>query len=357
MPLTSPDWGISKTIQGGAKHSATPGYQAPKKATAPLATQVMAPPPMQAQPQPQPPQGYQELQGLFNTLLPMAGPGIATANAQIGNYQGMLGQLLANQQYQGGLINQQGQNSLANLGLSQEALQNQQGVLQRQQGLLPQQNSLQEQLYGLAKEGLSANRQQLGQLNSLNQQDLSAAFDSTQRNFSNQMADLANQREDFRGAQAARGATTSVGTRQGFDTLNRQQSTLSDELRSTFGGLRRQGERSDIGYQGQLGDIGRAERQQDINKSQYGLNYQEQLNQLSDQKKNLDLVAKQHGLSKEEIENRTNQALAQLGLSNTLSAGQIYSSLINAQQGKFDAITPILGAIYQYIGLRPVSNG
>lgn len=354
MVLTNPSQGVTRATMGGPGSAAVGRggalQTATKPKTNPLAQQVMAQPPPQ-------PQGYQELQGLFNTLLPMAGPAIANSNAQIGNYQNMLGQLFAGQQYQGGLLQQQGQNQLANLGLSQEALQNQQGILQRQQGLLPQQNALQEQLYGLAKEGLQANRQQLGQLNSLNQQDLASQYAEVGRNHSNSLADLANQRRNFTGQLAAQGAMVSPGAQQGYDTLNRQGATLQEQLASAFGGLSRQGQRSDIGYQGQLGDIGRAERQQDINRSQYGLNYGEQQAQLADQKKNLDLVAKQHGLSKEEIENRTNQALAQLGLTNVLSAGQIYSSLINAQQGKFDAITPILGAIYQYIGLRPVASG
>lgn len=363
MPLTSPDYGIGKTIQGGAKYSGTgPGYQAPKKpTTGPMGNKTAVPVTgalQTAQPQqPQQPAGYQDLLGLFNSLIPMAGPGIANANAQIGNQQGMLGQLLANQQYQGGLFREQGQNQLANLGLSQEGLQNQRDILSRQQGLLPQQNSLQEQLYGINKQALQANRGQLGQLNTLNQQDLSSAYDDVTRQFSNAKADLADQRFNFTGGQAARGAMTTPGTARGFNSLARQDQSLSDQLKSTFGNLERQGKRSDIGYQGALGDIGRAEQQQDVNRNQYLLNYQEQQKQLEDQGKALDLVSKQHNLSKDEIENRTNQALAQLGLSTVLSSGQIYQSILNAQQGKFDSLTPILGAIYQYIGLRPVANG
>lgn len=350
MPLTTPDYGIAKTIQGGAKYSSTaPGVRAgtgipyksaidpnAQKVNQPLTNQVMG----QSQQQPA---GYSDLQGLWNSLLPMAGPAIAGADAQIGNSSNMLGQLLAGQQYQGGLIQQQGQTSLAGLGLSQEGLGLQRDILGRQQGLLPQQNALQQQLYGLNSQANQANRSQLEQLYSLGKDDLNRSQADFMSNNRNQVA-------NFRGQTAAQGATVTPGASQGY-------TTLANQLQSGLADISSQGKRQDIGYQGQLGDINRAQQQQDINKQQYGLNYEEQLAQQKDQAKNLDLVAKQHGLSKDEIMNRTDQALAQLGLSGMLTSGQIFSSIISAQNGKFDALTPILGAIYQYIGLRPMSGG
>lgn len=300
MPLTTAGYGMSGAMGGPGSASVGRGgaFQGSStKKAQPLTNQVMAPPPM---PNTQQPAGLNDLQGLWNALLPMAGPALAGADAQIGNSSNMLGQLLAGQQYQGGLLQQQGNNALASLGIGQEGLQLQRDILGRQQGLLPQQNALQQQLYGLNSQAIGANRSQLEQLYNLGRDDLA-------RQHGDVMFNNRNQVQNFRGQTAAQGAMVTPGAQRGYETLAHQ-------LQSSLGDLASQGKRQDINYQGQLGDINRAGEQQNINKQQYGLNYEEQLAQQKDQAKNLDLLAKQHGLSKEEIQNRTDQALAQLGL-------------------------------------------
>lgn len=361
MPLTRPDFGIAKTIQGGMQHSATPGVGSKpvSKAPPPSATQPKPTPltsQVMAQPQQQQPQGYQELLGLFNSLLPMAGPGIASSNAQIGNFQNTLGNLFAGQEHQGNLLNQQMQNQLAGVNLSGEGLDLQRAILARQQGLAPQQNALQNQLYGLNQEAINANRGELGQLNALSNKELGLGYQDLAASRSSLMDNYQNQKQNLSGQLASQGAVVSPGASRGYQNLENQ-------LSSSLGSIDRQsqqlgitGERQGIGYQSSLGNVDRASRQQEINKKQYDLNYGEEQARLADQSKNLDLVAKQHGLSREDIQNRTDQALAQLGLSTMLTSGDIYTSIINAQNGKFDAITPILGAIYQYIGLRPMAG-
>lgn len=342
MALTLPDGGIAKTIQGG-NYRVTPSVQANKTKANPTGQSYIGGGVGAPAPQQQMPAGYNELTGLFQSLLPGAMPGIISADNKIGNYNSLLGQLFAHQDTQGGLLQQQQSNQLRNVDLQGEGLGLQREILARQRGLMPQQNALQEQLYALNQSAINANRGELNQMFGLGQQDISRARGEAAQQYG-------NARQDLSGSLAARGAGITPGATTGFNRL-------SDQLASQLAGLDSQSQKNQVGYNARLGDIGRAEQQQGINRQQYGLNYGEQLKQLEDQEKNLNLLAKSHGISREEIENRTQQALAQLGLSTTLSAGQIYESIINAQNGKFDSLTPILGAIYQYIGLRPVANG
>lgn len=250
------------------------------------------------------PQGYPELQNLWGNLLASTAPAIANQNAMVGNLYGQLGQISANQGYQSGLLNQYNQNAMAGMGLQEEQLGIQREQLGRQNQLAPEQYNLQQQLFG------------------------------------NQFAALGNQREaaqygynrnkqDFVGATAAQGASNSGRMTTGLSDLSHQ-------------------------LQQQLGNIGLSESNLGINRQQYELNYGERLAQMKDEGKNLDILSRKLGLDKNEIQNRTSQALAQLGLSSALSAGDIYNSILNAQNGIYDRLAPILGTIYQYTGIRPV---
>lgn len=254
-----------------------------------------------------PPAGYSNLSSLWNTLLGSTAPAIGNINAQVGNLYGQLGQVSANQGYQSGLLNQSLQNQLAGQGLQQDQLNIQRGVLDRQNNLAPQQNQLQQQLFG-------------NMFSSLDQQQATSQYGYDRS------------RENLAGSAAARGANNTQGYTNNQNDLTRQ---LQDQLSSL------DLSRSNIGIQQQ----------------QYGLNYNEQLAQRQDEAKNLDILSRKMGLDKSEIENRTNQALGQLGLSSTLTSGEIYNSILNAQNGIYDRLAPILGTIYQYTGIRPVSNG
>lgn len=255
---------------------------------------------------PQQPQGYQQLNTVWNALLSSAAPGIANSNAQVGNLQGQLGQVAANQGYQSGLINQDYNQQLASLGIQQQGLGIQQGALARQSPLLQQQNQLNTQL-------LDIQGQSLGAAGS------SAIYNNTRAN------------QNLTGQTAAQGAINTKGYTQNKADLAQQ---LSDTM----------------------GNIGRGEQQLDINRQQQGLNYGEQQASLQDQQKNLDLTSKQLGINAKDLEIKTNQALAQLGLQTTLSTGDIYNGILNAQRGVTDALSPVIGTIVQYIMTQKVGG-
>lgn len=321
MALTLPDGGIKNTNMGKGR------------SPAPIPT---TPTPVQQQQQPN---GYQNLTNFFQTMLPTAMPGIAAADASINNSIGQVGQLAAYGDMQSGLINQQLQTQLSRLGIQQQGQGLDQDILNRQLGLLPKQDALQQQLYGMNNQAINENISNTKATHGLNLADIVAQRNDLFRSYE-------NTKQNLTGQAAAQGAINTSG-------YNRQQGDLATQLQNSLEGLARSGQREDIGYNSDINSLNRSLQQQDINKQQYGLNYAEQQAQLADKQKNLDLVAKSNNLDKDELENRTQQALAQLGLSQAVSTSQIYESIINAQKGKFDALTPILGYLYQYIGVRP----
>lgn len=248
---------------------------------------------------PSPPTG--PLGALWSLIQGVSSPALASARTQVGNYNTQLGALLANQQNQSGLINQQQGIDFARLGIQGDQLEIQQGALNRALGLAPQNEALTQKQFGLNKEDIAASADQ-ARFNAMRQQ------------------------QGLTSAATARGANVTQGYRE-------DQGAINTQLGFTLGGIGRQGQRLDV------------------SKQQHALDYGEQQAQLRDQQKNLGLVAKGLGLSHQEVETRTQNALNQLGLSTAISTGDIYNAIIQAQTGAFSPITQLLPMISQLSGI------
>lgn len=180
---------------------------------------------------------------------------------------------------------------------------------------------------GIQGEELGMQREQLGRAQS--QSPLYQALD--QRGFALNEEDLkASETSAWRGAQGqqrgltssatARGAMQTEGTRQGFDTIQK-------------------------GLQSQLEGIGRDRSRLDISKERNKLGYQEEQARLKDSSKNLDLMSKQMGISSRELESNLSNALQQIGLSTSISAGDIARSIQNQLAGQYDPLSGITGQL------------
>lgn len=277
---------------------------------------------------------FQNLYGQIAPFLPGAQSSIANAQQGVGNAINQFGTIQAGNQYQAGLLNQQNDIAQQQLALQQQQQGINQGALNRQQQLLPQQNALQQQLFGITNQGFGLSGQQLD----LQQQALDQAQSTAYRQYG------LNTKGQMGGAAAA-GSVVTGGNRDNMAELAAQ---LQDQL-SSFS-RSRQG--LDISRQ----NLGLSQQQEKIGEQQYGLGYQEQQAQLADTQKNYDILSKQFGLNQQDLTNRLNQGLAQLGLSTALSANDVANSIVNAQKGISDSITPILGYLYQAIGIGPIGG-
>lgn len=248
-----------------------------------------------------PPDPNDPLSIIWNLIQSAAGPAVAGSQLTQTNLNDQLGAVLANQTNQSGLINQAGQLDLAKLGIQGEQLGIQRGQLGRAQQRSPLEEALAQRGFGVSQADIDASRQQ-------------AQFNAGE------------QQRGLTSASVARGANVTQGYRD-------DQSAINKQLGFTMGGL------------------GRQEQRLGIQKEQHALGYGEEQAQLKDASKNLDLVAKGMGIDKQQIENRTQNALNQLGLSTVLSTGDIYGAIIQAQAGQFSPITQLLPMIYGLSGV------
>jgi hypothetical protein len=212
----------------------------------------------------------------------------------LGMQQALLG---ANYTTQAGQLQQQLGFGLQGIGLDQAQLGIQQGALGRQQQLTPELAQLQRQLFGVQEAGIGAETQQA----------------------------------QFSADQATRGENSSATARGAVNTSGHGQAL------------------SDIGtnLQFQLGNIGRQEQSLGVQKQQFELSESEREAQLGDQAKSLDIQSKRLGLSKDQLTNQISNALTQLGLNQVLSSVDIIKAMDDVQNGRFNAISGVLGQIAQ----------
>ena len=143
---------------------------------------------------------------------------------------------------------------------------------------------------------------------------------------------------------------------QGKDIATQYQATQQNQQSAGVagGGLFTKGQREAVSQEAeqhlsQLSNLGRAQKSA-------ALTFQEQMSQLQDSKKNLGILESQLGISGQEITTRTANALQQLGLSQMVSVQQVHQAMVDASQGVPNALSSIMGNIYQSSGLRPLTS-
>lgn len=309
---------------------------------------------------------YGQTQGQFqmaNQLFNAFQAADATPNQLTLNKLGALQQqrdlLGASQDTQSGYLNDSMQNQLAMLQLQNRGIGIQQGQLDRSNALLPQQRALQQQQYGISGEqlglqgkGLDINERQLGlQGRGLDVQDQAIQQQVRDLLYGNDRA-----KQNLVSSQAARGASNTPGTALGQQDLAAQlQSSLSGIDRAKQGqGLAREG----LGLsKEQLGlsrdQLALQQRGLGIQQQQSDLSYNEQLAQNKDAQKSLDIMKERTGLDEKEINNRTQQALDQLGLSTSLSTLDVYKAMQDTRMGLYNPVSQVFSYLYQLSGLNP----
>lgn len=253
------------------------------------------------------PPGLSTANSLFNLFTAAAAPQQQAIYNKLGADQTQIGLLGANQATQAGYLNQQLQNQLAGLGLQSQEQGIQQGALNRQKELVPQQQALTAQGYDITNQGYDAQRAEAQRQAQLSQQNLT-------------------------GQAAAQGANNTVGFGRGL-------ANISDSLNYS------------------LGNLARSQQQTGLQQAGTNLGNKEQLAALQDAQKHLDILQQTTGLSKADIENRTQQALNQLGLSTALSTMDIYKAMADAQAGLYNPISQVLSFVTQLSGLNPIATG
>lgn len=181
------------------------------------------------------------------------------------------------------------------IGIQGEQLGMQRDQLQRAMGLSPQYKALDDRNFALGY------------------QDLDAANLAAWRGAEQSQIAL-------KSSAAARGSTVTQGTERGFDTIQK-------------------------GLQAGLEGIGRDRSRLDISKERAQLGYQEEQARFKDAGKNLDLMSKQLGISSRELETNLNNALQQIGLSTSISAGDIAKSIQAQLAGQYDPLSGITGEL------------
>lgn len=284
-------------------------------------------------------------QGLFNLFSLADQPNNQSTLNQIANYQRQLDLNAAGYQTQTGYINQSAQNQLAANALTGQSQGIQQGALQRQSQLLPQQ-------YDITKQQLGIAGQQLGlQGQGLDIQQQSQAIQG--QGLQQQLADLyygnTRAQQNLIAQKAAAGGGNTAG-----QTLGLQD--LAQQLASSVSGVGRA--QAQLGLQGQ--QLGLSRQQLGLQQQGLGLqgrsaelNYNEQMAQNKDAQNQLDIMQQKTGLDKKEIENRTQQALDQAGLSANLNKYDIFNAMADAMKGLYNPVQQTFGAIYQMTGLNP----
>lgn len=224
----------------------------------------------------------------------------ATIDSQVARYNSDLG--LVGQQYgmQKGYLEQDLANQLAGIGLDRSNIGIQQGALERQGPLI---NHLQE-------------ASQRG--NNLTWQDLKDRIEHARYT-------AWRQRMNFSGDQAAKGAFSSQGTRGLFDDNAANLNLLEAETARNSTRLA-------------LDDHTKA------------LGFNEQRAKLADDKAILGNMSKRLGLSENELKIRTQQALAQLGLSTTISTTDILRAMEDLQNGRYNVLAPVATQVAQGLG-------
>lgn len=252
-----------------------------------------------------------------------ASPGVQQVGSQLGQMQGLYNQfntgvlapMNAQADYNIGLLGVQQADQNASYGMQQSALQQQlaagmgqigiqQGALGRQQALLPQEADLQKQLFGLNNQGFGIQQQGL---------DL-------QTQIANSRAD--QQKRGAWSSATAAGATNTKG-------FGQQLTDIGTQLQQQLAG---------IGLSEQ--QLNLSKQREGIQEKQYDLSYSEQVAQLND-------TAKRLGLESTDLKARINNALGQLGLSQSMSDVQIIQGINDIQNGRYTAIGNVLGQISQ----------
>lgn len=224
------------------------------------------------------------------------GPGqTQSMAAQIGA-QGQLGLNAAENQAETGYINTNLQNQLAQSGISGQQLGIQQTGVGQELGFAGEQYGLGQQSRAITGQGLAA---QLG-------------YSQYQQSRANQNA---------LGSAAASGATNTVGTQRSLQDIAQQ-------------------------YAYEQGGIKRSQQQLGISGQQAAVSYQQQTDSLRRQAQSLALSAKSLGLSEQQMQNQATQALQQLGLSDVISAQDIWNGVAQAQQGLFTPLQPIIDQVF-----------
>lgn len=171
--------------------------------------------------------------------------------------------------------------------------------LYNKQGMLTAQNDIGRQQ---AQEDAARQRERLG-LNRALLGDQQANLGKTEADI-NYNAD--RQIQNFMGGQAARGATFTEGTRRGIGDFQRQRWRGIENL-----------------------NLDRAQ---------------------------LARTAKNMGLDEEELGVRLDRALQQMGLDTALQTQDILQAINDAEAGRFNPVTQLLGQVYALSGIRPVAG-
>lgn len=265
-------------------------------------------------------------------------PALAGGDLQLALLRQQYGNLMANQQHQGGYLNQQRGFIDARAGLDQQGLANNRGDLDARGRYLDSQFSTDAQ----------GNNLDLGEV--FRQQQLLPEYERMANEaFGLQESDLRrlNLRalEGENSAAVAKGAIGSTGHASSVNDLN-------SDLRSALSGLGQEKEKTKLSFeQKRLGlqdaaDKGALGYKSLENKFQYDKA------QLASAQQQLDIEAKKIGINADEARARIQNAIDQLGIGTIADANAILLEMNKVDQGLLSQLPPqILAAIRQLTGL------
>lgn len=241
--------------------------------------------------------------------------------------------------------------------LSNQGYQNQLSDLMANMGFTKQYKQLSDQQQQNALGDITQNRQYTAQENDLQNQSLAANRATTDRNepiIEKQM----------KGSEAASGSAASAGYGERFGQLRasyqdqldsyerqKQQQDLTFSQQNT--GFNNQ--TRDVNLGGQITKLQQAQttasqtgQQRDLALGQKGAVASQQY-----QKTTLENVSKSLGIDKKALDQGTQAALDQLGISTMVSKEQIWQAFMDKQAGTYNALAPLLSAVQSVMGITP----
>lgn len=258
-----------------------------------------------------------------------------------------------NKQY----LHDQQQYLLRQLGLKDEEIGIQQGAVNRQYGyqqghhdrdladILNREAALNRQM-----QGLSGHRTLEQQLWGLERQELGA--EKEQDIYAAMRAKQAAESE-----AVIRGAIESVGYGRNLDDISKQLAwELADiDRRYSAQGIKEQ--RYDLNYDEQRAQLQDALAASSNDRGRLSLDYHENKAKLDDDSRALDILARQNGITREEAERNLQYALDKLEISKAVSVTDIARARADLEAGRFNPLQSLFGDIAAIGGLNLAPSG